>query len=305
MSTASGTVREPGGQVSRTKELYDLNGFTVSVATLDDWRQVTEWANGEGWNIGYHDAECFFTIDPEGFFVGRVGDRLVSAVSFVNYSEDYAVAGHYLADPEYRGKGYGREVWQAVSEHVGSRTLTGDAMPHLTPVYQFLRGVPAHDMIHYVGTLDRAGAVAASAVRIGPEHLDAVSAYDAECFPAYRRGFLSKWLFAEGHLAYALLSDAGQVTGYGVVRPAPRGHRIGPLFADTPQGADALFDALTAHLGPGDEVSVFGPETQASARFFGTRGLVEQFRVVHMYRGDPVLGTPTACVYGIASLEIG
>ena len=27
------------------------------------------WAASEGWNPGLADAECFFTADPEGFFL--------------------------------------------------------------------------------------------------------------------------------------------------------------------------------------------------------------------------------------------
>lgn len=283
---------------------YDLTGFTVSVATLDDWRQVTEWGNGEGWNIGFHDAECFFSIDPEGFFIGRVGDRPVSAVSLVNYSDEYAVWGHYLVDPELRGRGYGRGVCKVASPHSGSRITAGDAMPVQVANYSKDGSAPVHDTIHRVGRLERAGRGVDGVERIGPEHLDAVAAYDGECFPAYRREFLSRWLFADGHIGHARW-DGRRVTGYGVIRPAPVGHRIGPLFADTPQDAEALVDSLTAHLAPGEEVSVFAPDTQeAAGPLFAARGLAEQFRVVRMYRGQ-VPKRRTDSVYAIGSLELG
>ncbi len=64
--------------------------LVVSRATLDDWRVVTGWAADEGWNPGLGDAPSFFAQDPEGFFVGRLGDEPVSAVSVVNYGQDYA-----------------------------------------------------------------------------------------------------------------------------------------------------------------------------------------------------------------------
>ena len=304
MSTSSEAMSQPGGWASVPGEAQDLSDFTVRAATLEEWRQVTEWANGEGWNIGYHDAECFFAADPDGFFIGRVGDRPVAAVSLVNYSDDFAVWGHYLVDPAHRGKGYGSQTWRAATQHQGNRVSGGDAMPGMVPAYQLVGFIPIHDTIHYVGPLDRAGIPAEGVVRVGPEHLDAIAAYDRERFPADRRGFLAKWLFADGHLACARLRD-GRVTGYGVIRPAPLAYRIGPLFADTPQEAEALFETLTAHVAPGDHVSVFAPDTQEASRpMFLARGLDEQFRVVRMYRG-PVPKTRAESIYAIGSLELG
>lgn len=309
MSTSSEAQQQPAamhGDGSNLGKLGELGDFTVRVATLEQWRLVTEWANGEGWNIGYHDAECFFAAYPDSFFIGRVGDRPVAAVSMVNYSDDYTVWGNFLVDPHDRRKRYGREIVRVVNQHRKGRVASADAMPGLVPAYsQFPGGVPAHDTIHYVGRIDRVGIPAEGVVRVGPEHLDAVAAYDRECFPADRRGFLTKWLFADGHLAYARLRD-GRVTGYGVIRPAPLAYRIGPLFADTPQEAQALFDTLTAHVTPGDHLSVFSPDTHDAAKsLFLASGLTEQFRVVRMYDGGPAPETRGECVYGIGSLELG
>jgi GNAT superfamily N-acetyltransferase len=304
MSSSSDARQRPVFPAAMREKAYDLSEFTVSVTTLEEWRQVTEWGNAEGWNIGYHDAECFFAADPEGFFLGRVGDRPVAAVSLVNHSDDYAVWGHFLVDPAHRGKGYGEKIWKVANSHSGDRVRGGDAMPAMVPTYRLVGAVPVHDTIHYIGRLDRPGIHAEGVVRVGPEHLDAVAAYDRECFPADRRRFLAKWLFADGHLAYARLRD-GRITGYGVIRPAPLAYRIGPLFADTPQEAQAIFDTLTAYVAPG-YVSAFVPDTQEAAeQLFAPRGLAEQFRVVRMYQGNPVPKTRAECVYAIGSLELG
>jgi GNAT superfamily N-acetyltransferase len=307
MSTSSEAQPRPDVSASAPGEVQESSDFTVRVATLEEWQQVTEWANGEGWNMGYHDAECFFAVDPDGFFIGRVGDRPVASVSVVNYSDDYSVWGHFLVDPTYRGKDYGRKIWRAASQHRGDRVAGGDGTPEMAPIYQFLGGNRVHDTIHYFGQLDRAGTPAEGVVRVGTEHLDAIAAYDSECFPADRRRFLAKWLFADGHLAYAGLRD-GRITGYGVIRPAPIAYRVGPLFADTPQDAEALFETLTAHLAPGDSVSAFTPETQeAAGPMFLARGLDEQFRLVRLYQGGPA---PKAkfraeSIYAIGSIELG
>ena len=41
--------------------------------------------------------------------------------------------------------------------------------------------------------------------------------------------------------------DAGRLKGYGVLRKCRVGYKIGPLFADQPEIAEALFAALCNH----------------------------------------------------------
>lgn len=283
---------------------HDLDDFTVDTATVDDWRQITAWGNQEGWNIGFHDAECFFAADPGGFFIGRVGGRPVSAVSMVNYSDEFSAWGHYLVDPRLRGRGYGQGVWEVAVRHAGSRAASGDAMPGVVGFYRREGMVPVHHTVHWAGRLARAGREVDGVEPVRPEQLGAVADYDGECFPAHRPGFLGRWLFAPGHVARAHWAG-GRVTGYGVLRPAPTGYRIGPLVADTPRIAAEVFDALTAHLRPGAEVSAFSPEVQeAAAPLLSAGGLAERFRLVRVHRGAPPAHRARN-VYAIASLELG
>ncbi|NDL55833.1 GNAT family N-acetyltransferase [Phytoactinopolyspora sp. XMNu-373] len=276
----------------------------MEVATPEEWKVVTEWGNGEHWNIGFRDPECFFAIDPGGFFLGKAGGRPVSAVSLVNYDDSYAVWGHYLVAPGERGKGYGIGVCKVASRHSGNRTTAGDAMPEQVQNYSKDGSQPIHKTVHWYGDLARTGSQHEQVVPITAAHLDAVADYDAESFPARRGPFLEKWLFAEGHRALVYLSDDG-VAGYGVIRPAPVGHRIGPLTADTPEIAHALLESLTAELPAGETMSVFAPDLQpATAGLLTDLGLAEHFHVVRMWRG-PRPDLRTERVYAISSLEVG
>ncbi|MEC4020200.1 GNAT family N-acetyltransferase [Streptomyces sp. H27-D2] len=278
--------------------------LTVTNATLEDWYQVAEWANGEGWNVGNGDVACFHPTDPAGFFIGRIGTRPVSAVSIVNYSDQYAFLGHYLVHPGFRGRGFGFATWQVAFPHAGARTVGLDGMPAQQANYQKSGFAPAHDTIRYAGRPERSGTVAAGTVAVTEEHLDAVAAYDRGCFPADRRAFVSRWLTAAGRIAYARLSD-GRIAGYGVIRPAGDGYRIGPLFADTPADAEALFDSLTAHIGPDSEVSLDVPEPLKTASALVTaRGLAAQFHTVRMYTG-PAPETRAERVFAGTTLELG
>ncbi|MEW2081926.1 GNAT family N-acetyltransferase [Streptomyces sp. NPDC005283] len=298
------TPQQRSTSEARTPAAPGADALTVTGASPDEWRQVVEWAAGEGWNPGRDDAALFHPTDPAGFFIGRLGTRAVSAISIVNYSEQFAFLGYYLVHPDHRRQGLGMATWQAAFPHAGTRTIGLDAVPAQTANYQRAGFTAANDTVRHGGRPERSGIPAAGAVPVTPAHLDAIAAYDRQCFPAGRRAFLTRWLTAAGHTACVYLRDGG-VAGYGVIRPARDGHRIGPLFADTPQGAEALFDTLVAHLGPDEEVSLDIPEPQhAAGALAKARGLTPRFQTVRMYTG-PVPDTWMARTYGVTSLELG
>lgn len=291
MNLISGTTPGPGG-------------LTVTRASLDEWHTVARWAADEGWNPGVGDLACFHPTDPEGFFIGRIGDRTVSAVSVVTYSDRYAFLGYYMVHPEHRRQGLGLATWQAAFPHAGGRVVGLDAVPAQQTTYQRAGFDAVGETLRYGGRPERSGIHADDVVPVGPEHLDAIAAYDRECFPSDRRAFVSRWLTADGHTAYVRLRD-GRLTGYGVIRPAREGHRIGPLFADAPEDAEALFDSLTAHLGPDEVVSVDIPESHKAAGVLASaRGLAPQSVTVRMYTG-PVPGFRAERGFGITTLELG
>ncbi|UQI45348.1 GNAT family N-acetyltransferase [Streptomyces sp. HU2014] len=282
-----------------------LDALTVTRASLDDWHHVAEWAADEGWNPGSGDTACFHPTDPAGFFLGRIDDKPVSALSIVTYSPRYAFLGYYLVHPGHRRKGLGLATWRAAFPHAGDRTVGLDAVPAQQATYRRSGFVTAHDTIRYSGRPERTGApTAPGVVPVTPAHLDAIAAYDQECFPADRRAFLTRWLSAPGHTAYAYLRD-GEIAGYGVIRPARSGHRVGPLFADTAEGAEALFDALVGAVGADEEVCVDVPEPHGAghALVLG-RGLKASSHTVRMYTGA-VREVRAERGFGVTSLELG
>jgi Acetyltransferase (GNAT) domain len=69
------------------------------------------------------------------------------------------------------------------------------------------------------------------------------AAYDRAHFFAARDRFLECWI-SQPHAVGLAFIDDGQLKGYGVLRKCRVGHKIGPLFADAPDIAGALFGAL-------------------------------------------------------------
>ncbi|MFC4496711.1 GNAT family N-acetyltransferase [Streptomyces ovatisporus] len=273
-------------------------------ASSEEWLQVEEWAAEEEWNPGLGDTACFHPTDPAGFFLGRLEGKPVSAVSVVNYSDDFAFLGYYLVDAAHRGTGLGMATWREAVPHAEGRTIGLDAVPAQEETYRRSGFVPAYRTGRYSGRPTSPGTPSPSVEAVTEAHLDAVAAYDRQCFPAARRAFLDRWLTAQGHTAYVFLHE-GDVAGYGVVRQARSGRRIGPLFADDPRTAEALFDALTAHIGPDEEVHVDIPETQEAAVVLATsRGLRPSSHTIRMYAGTPP-STDGKRIFGVTSLELG
>jgi GNAT superfamily N-acetyltransferase len=278
--------------------------LSVAHASSEEWLQVEEWAAEENWNPGLGDTACFHPTDPAGFFMGRQDGRPVSAVSVVNYSDQFSFLGYYLVHPALRSKGLGLATWHAAVPHAGDRTIGLDAVPAQEETYRRSGFSPAYRTGRYGGRPTPPGATSPSVVPVTGDHIEAVAAYDERCFPAARRAFLERWLNAEGHHAHVFVRD-GETAGYGVIRRARDGHRIGPLFADTPQVAEALFDALIAHLSPDDEVHVDIPEThEAAVSLAAGRGLTPGSHTVRMYNGAPP-ATRAECIFGVTSLELG
>ncbi|MEE1754732.1 GNAT family N-acetyltransferase [Streptomyces sp. SP18CS02] len=282
---------------------YPSDGdLQVSRATPEDWRLVTEWAAAEGWNPGLSDGAGFFAQDPDGFFLGRIAGEPVSSVSVVNYSDSYAFLGFYLVRPDLRGLGHGLATWKAALAHAGDRTVGLDGVPAQQDNYRRSGFAWAYGTARYAGPapVRPPGEGVVPAVSVG---LSAIAAYDSACYPAERVRFLEGWLTLPGHVALARVVD-GRLTGYGVIRPAREGARIGPLFADAPADAEALFDSLVAASGAAT-IAVDVPDAHpAAVRLAEARGLTPSFRTARMYTG-PVRPFAADRVFGVSTLELG
>src|ERR671930_2593048 len=84
---------------------------------------AVDWAAAEGWNPGLGDAECFKTVDPEGFLIGELDGAAEATISCVNYDERFAFLGFYIVRPDLRGRGYGLRIWNAAIAHAGDRPV--------------------------------------------------------------------------------------------------------------------------------------------------------------------------------------
>lgn len=273
--------------------------------------EAVEWAAREGWNPGRADAAAFLAQDPGAFRGLFVDGALAVTLSATAYDGGFTFIGFYICRPDLRGRGLGYALWQDTLGRIGG-TLGLDGVLAQEKNYARSGFVLAHRNIRYggkapAGMPDPRVVAIAPAQRGGvahaPAHLNAVAQLDRTCFGFARPAFLGAWLAPPFGHAMAFVAD-GAVKGFGVIRACREGHKIGPLFADDPAVADALFRTLAATV-PGAPVFLDVPEPNAAARTLaGAAGLSPVFETARMYRGAaPDL--PLGRIFGITTFELG
>lgn len=262
------------------------------------------WAADEGWNPGLHDAPCFHAADPEGFLLGLRGQEPVATISVVRYGAAFGFLGFYIVKPEYRGRGYGLEIWRAGLAHLEGRTVGLDGVVAQQDNYRKSGFELAHNNVRYQGGGGGAPLEDPEIVLLSELPLADILAYDRPFFPQERARFLECWLRQPQSAALGILRH-GALAGYGVVRTCGRGHKIGPLFADSPELAERLFLALRAQTGAGEPLFLDVPQTNPAAVALAQRhGMTPVFSTARMYRGArPELPMPR--IFGITTFELG
>jgi hypothetical protein len=279
-----------------------LDSMSISTMTADDVRLAVEWAAREGWNPGATDAACFHAADPRGFLIGRIGDEPVAVISAVRYPDRFAFIGLYIVEPRWRGRGLGWAVWSAAMDRVADDVVGLDGVVEQQANYATSGFVLAHRNIRFGGV--PLGAAHDGVDVLARADLLAVAAYDEPCFGSSRRAFLQGWLDMPGALAAGIRSEKG-LLGYGVIRPAAQGFKVGPLFADDAVAAEAILGRLVEHAGPGAPVFLDVPEPNGEAvRLAREQGLAPVFETARMYRGGS-LDLPLTRTFGITTFELG
>ena len=246
-------------------------------------------------------AEAFLAADPAGFLIGETGGEPVGCVSVVAYGTTFGFLGFYIVRPEFRGRRYGIRIWNAGMERLAGRNVGLDGVVAQQDNYWRSGFQYAYANERFEGK--GGGTSPGGIVDLTQVPFDRVAAYDAALFRAPRAAFLKKWIAPTGGRALGV-DEAASLKGYGVIRPCRSGHKIGPLFADTPAIAERLFAGLIATV-PGEAVYLDVPRPNAEAVALAIRhGMAPVFETARMYtRGDP--GVPIERVYGVTTFELG
>ncbi len=281
--------------------------LTIRSMTSEEVNTAIDWASDEGWNPGIFDGDAFCSTDQNGFLIGLLGEEKVAMISAVRYGENFGFIGLFIVKPEYRGRGYGMQIWQAAMERLAGRNIGLDGVLAMQDNYRKSGFVFAHRNIRYRGNGGGPMPPMSQCAKIlSMPHLslEDVVAYDRGFFPAERREFLRKWMSIPYSTVLGIVED-GKLAGLGVMRPCREGFKIGPLFADSSQLAETLFMAMRAQTEPNEPVILDVPETNPAAIELARRqGMKPMFETARMYTQE-VPDLSLLRTFGITTFELG
>lgn len=281
-----------------------MHDYTIRTMVRHEIGLAIEWAAKEGWNPGLNDANCYFAADPKGFLVGLLSGRPIATISVMKYDESFGFLGCYIVSPEFRGLGYGILIWNAGLEYLAGCNIGLDGVVEQQEKYRKSGFKLAYRNIRYEGTGGDDFPEGASIVDLALLPLETVFAYDKPFFPAERTKFLQSWIQQpDGHALGVF--HAGKLSGYGVMRPCRTGYKIGPLFADTPSMAEAVFLGLKSNVNSDDAIFFDVPEVNDAAVELAERYAMKvSFETARMYNRE-IPDLPTNRTYSVLSFEVG
>jgi GNAT superfamily N-acetyltransferase len=282
--------------------------FSVKVASFEDVKVATKWAEDEGWNPGLHDALLYYQVDKNGFYMGYLDDEPIASISVVKYDDGFGFLGFYIVKPEYRGQGYGYQLWQRALTHLDGCNIGLDGVVDQQDNYKKSGFKLAHRNIRFI----RKGGVIESTEQANADNIKPLSSlefndvkkYCAAFFPADRHKFLRDWITQSDCLALGCVEN-GVLKGIGVIRQCAAGYKIGPLFADSADIASKLYLQLSCHVSENDDVFLDVPQVNDDAVKLAEQFAMTQcFETARMYtQTEPDIQLQRT--FGITSFEIG
>ncbi|MFD0635408.1 GNAT family N-acetyltransferase [Catenulispora yoronensis] len=223
-------------------------GLRVQQAGPDAWQIVEKWAAQAGHNPGTGDFHHVWNLDSDGCFIGMLGDQPVSAISVINYNNGYTHLGSHLTAIKDPGAGIRLDTMRVAIQHAGDHTIGVDATTQDFNFYQLAGFIPAWRTIRFTGPVPAEPPMHDhSCTNITIPDMREMAILDAECVldtMAGRYQFALAIATAPDRHTLVATDRTARLRGYGVLRPAHHGYRIGPLYAQDPRAATALFDAL-------------------------------------------------------------
>jgi ribosomal protein S18 acetylase RimI-like enzyme len=285
-----------------TADDSDGRGYRIRAMTRPEMDFAVDLAAAEGWNPGLHDAGVFRTADPGGFLVGLLDGEPIGCISAVSYAGAFGFIGLYIVAPPHRGQGYGIRLWKAAMQRLSGHNVGLDGVVAQQENYRRSGFALAYRNVRFEGS--GGGATAADHVDARAVPFETLRTYDRRVFPAERPEFLRAWIDAPGTRALASF-EGNTLRGYGAIRPCRTGFKIGPLFADTPGIAEALYRGLSSHAPAGAPVYLDVPEVNPGAMALPERyGIRRVFETVRMYTGKAP-DVEMDCVFGVTTFELG
>lgn len=278
--------------------------FTIKTMSRKEIDIAIDWAAKEGWNPGLYDGDCYFSADQNGFLIGFLGDEPIAVISVIKYGDSFGFIGFYIVKPEYRGKGYGIQIWNAGLKYLEGTNIGLDGVVTQQENYKKSGFKLAYRNIRYEGVGGGKHPKNPEIIELSKLPFETIDRYDQPFFPVNRSQFTKSWINQPECHSVGIMQN-GNLAGYGVIRKCRNGYKIGPLYADNMELAESLFLALKSKTNSSEPIFLDTPEiNQAAVELAEKNNMKVSFETARMYTGD-FPDIPTNRLFGVASFEIG
>jgi hypothetical protein len=278
--------------------------FIIRRMNRSDVDFAIELAANEGWNPGLNDADLFFNTDPKGFLIGMYGDKPIACISVVSYENKFGFLGFYIVVPEFRGQGYGLQIWNAGIKKLKKQNIALDGVLAQKENYMKSGFKFAYSNIRYEWKNKTRKFDNKSILNLSDVSLEEVYEYDKKFFPVDRSTFLNGWLNMPDSFT-SIHKQENKVDGYGVIRKCRVGYKIGPLFADDADVAKNIYLSLAAKVEKAEPIFLDVPEVNEKGMELAAKLKMKNvFGTARMYTGEiPEISIDRT--YGVTSFELG
>jgi ribosomal protein S18 acetylase RimI-like enzyme len=268
------------------------------------------WALSLQWSSVIDPSDCYVSSDPSGVLVGLIDGQIIGSISAVRYSPNVGFIGFFIVEEEWRGKGYGKKLFETAMEYMEGRVVGLDAVVERVITYEKSGFNLARWTLRHKGTFQQLQSDYMQDVQI----VKTVTSKQIADLDVEVTGFERPLAYFQAFLANPQLQSwvalqGGQVKGLIVLKQSPcqTYYFAAPWYARSTQVAKALFaTVLTLGQLEGRTLYVDVPFDNTEAiHFVRQLGFEESFRCARMWRGETRPKENTELLYGSWSFEMG
>jgi GNAT superfamily N-acetyltransferase len=276
----------------------------IRKADRDDLQHILERAASYGWNSGIDDGSLLYLADPDGFFAGEVDGELVAAIAGPAYPPAYGFIGLWFVLPSHRGRNIGAALLHAALNRLGERGVTLNAVPETHAFWKRCGFVDVYSNVRFSIEGARRRTTDPAVIPVRGDAVEKVIAYDGMISGIERYDFVKAWV-TQPRAKAVCYKDGATVRGYGVMRKARSGFRLGPVFADGSAIAAELLASLLSQAPESEPVLLEVPSANSAAtelaESFGMKRVYESYNMTRGSAPDAMLDR----WFGVTNLNVG
>lgn len=283
----------------------------IDICPMDEksLKIIAKFTAKESWNPGKYEASSLLAAAGSGFKVLKIDGEPIASLCSTRYSK-FSFLGHYFVRPDFRGKGFGKLLWDVtLGELVDCSSIGLNGVLQQVENYEksgFLK-TEFHNIRWFGSPKKTDTSFFNSHTSLRQDFpLTRLVDYDSSIFSTQRAVFLSQWLKMPESQTLSAVDEAGNLRGYACVSVSEDGYKIAPLFADSVEIAEQLYNGVVHFVGNKGNVYLDTCENNPAACALAQKiGLKELFRTLPMWKGGPEPSTDFGRVYSITAQELG